>query len=351
VVPVLLAVAVIGALMLVDGGDDDPEPLRPSPTTTTTVERFIPRGITAYSPRGLDDVVVLGAPVGHESMGSLAAIDVATGYVTRRDRQVRLWPGDFEFPLVVVGDVLVWSDLSVARAVTLHLRDDPVVIGAAGDIRPSIDADRVWLARGDRWVRAGADGVVDHEVMMPAGCRFEAEVAEGALLGCDRDLVVVDPATGDVRVRHHDVGPIWAASPTHVLLDQADLLDLVTGAVEPLPGFGLDTGAELVVAAFSPDGSHLALFSNRPRTREVGVAMVEVGPACGQGCRHHFHQLLSVGTPVRSRLAWSRDGDVLYLLAGPTSDAADRVIGIPVDGSAQLVATLDRYGWWWLAVG
>src|SRR4051794_32690380 len=65
-----------------------PRPAPASPPPTFTVE----------SVRGLDAIVVLGAPVGPESTGTLVAIDPATGVVLRRDHRGGLSPGDFPTP-------------------------------------------------------------------------------------------------------------------------------------------------------------------------------------------------------------------------------------------------------------
>ena len=51
-----------------------------------------------------------------------------------------------------------------------------------------------------------------------------------------------------------------------------------------------------------------------------------------------------------SRLAWSADSRSLYLLASSRDDgSAERIIGIPLDGSAETIATINQPGWRWLA--
>src|SRR5438105_4295189 len=62
-----------------------PAPTPSSPAPTFTVE----------SVRGLDAIVVLGAPVGPESTGTLVSLDPRTGVVLRRDHRGGLSPGDF----------------------------------------------------------------------------------------------------------------------------------------------------------------------------------------------------------------------------------------------------------------
>lgn len=302
---------------------DDGRSVAATPSTTVAAER----GVVVYPQQVLDDVVLLGAPVGFEATGSLLSIDLANGDVRHRNHDVPLWPGDFPHPMLVVGDRLLWADLSHAWSMPVDLGDDPVRIGEASFLFPSARRDRVWLVEQSpmRATEVDARGAVTTPEWPLPNDAWPVAATDGGLVVSSNDVQVLAAA-----------GDRW-------YLGNGQLLDRSDGAVAQLPIDGV--GAE--VAAFSPDGRHLAVFTGPPGTRTAGINLFLDGATTPR-----FHRLQSIEAPSFGQLAWSADGEALYLLAHPRpgGDGSMRVIGIPIDGAPETVATIDDPGWSWLAV-
>jgi hypothetical protein len=143
---------------------------------------------------------------------------------------------------------------------------------------------------------------------------------------------------------------------TQPLADQGGIIvtvDLAAGSIErrvvPKDEWPADLTAETGDADFpdaeaavrSPDGTAIAVFTRSDSTRGTGVAMYTEATRVRQ-----FHRLQSVGDVVSGRMVWSPDGDAVYFLAADEEGSADRIIGIPVDGSPQTVATFGQRGFY-----
>jgi sugar lactone lactonase YvrE len=340
---VAAAIAVTAAVA--SGGNDDEDPST-SPPTTDSAQSSPRPDVVVFSPRGLDETLLIGAPVGYEATGSLATIDVAQHTVRQRVHDVRLWPGDFEVPMLTVGDHLVWADLEHAWSVPVDLHRDPVVIGDASYIVPARDREHVWLVQQNpmRVTEVGADGDVRRATFaLPANTRPIAGVDLGLLVSANRGTALLDDSTGEVVRMFWNRG-IFAASGTTALTRGLALLDLTTGESRQLEGS--DVGRyEPADAVFSPDGAAVAILTGPAGTRQAGIEVHRVD----DGTLDAFHRIQS-GTIVWNSVVWSPQSDALYFLSSDTGGSADRIIGIPERGSAQTVAVLDEQGWYWLAV-
>lgn len=316
--------------------------LRDEPVVPPSVLSLGP--IHAYSPRGFDERVVLGAPVGFEVTGSLFAIDVASGRTSLRDHDVPLWPGDFPDPMLVVSGRLVWADLAHVWSAPMDLGDDPLRIATGRYLVPATDPDAVWVVREDRSIaRIDVDGAAEVEGELPADSWPVAEVDGGVLLE-QGGLVVWNPRSGAQRRVTTNSG-VWAVSATVAYLGAGRFVDLRDGSQ-----WYINIGQEVAdVAAFSPDGAYLAVWTGRPQSRSAGVRIIDVHARR----EVQFNRLQSVEHIVGTHpLVWSPDSDAVYLLVNDGGDgSADRLIGIARGGPAQTIATIHATGWYWLAVG
>ena len=191
---------------------------------------------------------------------------------------------------------------TLVAALAVGCSDDPPEPATAPNVAVEIDsAPRVVVHQ-----RAGLDDV------LLLGAPYGVE---------DRGvLLTIDLATGEVVKRVH-AGELW----------RPGMKDPTTDPDHP--------GAE--AAARSPDGKHVAVFSRSSDTRETGLTIIT-------GDDERFVHLQSVAAVVGGRLAWSRSSDAVYLIAASGSGSADRVIGVPLTGSAQTVVRLDERGFTWL---
>jgi hypothetical protein len=332
--PVLVAVAAIAAGVLLTRDAPHRKPASTTPPTTGP----IPADIRVFAARGLDDTVVVGAPVGYEATGSLASIDLARKVVSQRVHDVRLWPGDFPTPMVPVGDRLVWSDGERAWSVATDLGDEPVVIGRASFVVAAGDGRRVWLVEQDPMRATAVDAVgVGRAATIDLPGWPLAGVDDGLLVDADGRLDLVGSSGRTVRT-------FWnrsavAAGGHLALTGSASLLDLDTGVARPT---GIGDAVE--AASFSPDGRHVAVVTGPPGTRRAGVTVLDAGTGAITALARSEGSSILAAT-----IAWASDGRAVYFLVAAAHASADRVIGVPVDGSAQTVAVLDDAGWYWLA--
>lgn len=313
---------------------------------TTSVLRPRP-AIVVYGPRGLDDTVTIGAPVGYEATGSLATLRIPDRTVQERANDVRLWPGDFSHPIVRVGDALVWADGTHAWSIRPNLVLDPIVIGDATFLVPARDDDHVWLVDRDsgRATEVGAAGEPRTSIALPPSTSPIAGVDAGLLVSGVRGTLLLDDRSGAVTRTFWNVD-VRAAAGRRALTAAGSIIDLATGESVRIDRATGAPPLDPVAASFSPDGRRLAFVTGAPGTMAAGILVVDASDGSTVG----FHRIGGLGNVVGSQLAWSPSGDALYFLAGDGGDAADRVIGIPIGGSAQTVALLDRAGWYWLAV-
>ena len=158
----------------------------------------------------------------------------------------------------------------------------------------------------------------------------------------DADLVVVDAAGGDARVL--DVPDVPGVDPVAWSRDSRYLAYLGTSTVEgaastpvgPLYVLDTTTGAAVAVAddvaaaAFSPDGSRIAVQSR-------GSQQIRVLDRSGRS----VEQLLApAGTRVAGGDAWSPDGSLIAVLDA----TGDRVAFVPVAATVVLPAPLRTSG-------
>ena len=341
---VAVVLTIVAAVAISSGGEEDNDPSTTPPTTPAP--SVPPADIVVFSPRDLDETLLIGAPVGYEATGSLATIDVARRTVRQRVHDVRLWPGDFEVPMLTVADHLVWADLEHAWSVPVDLHRDPVVIGEASYIIPARDRDHVWLVQQSpmRVTEVGPEGDVRRPTFaLPANTRPIAGVDAGLVVATNRGTALLDDRTGDV-VRMFWSRTIFTAFGTTALTRSLELLDLSTGESAILDTHDR-ARYEPTSAVFSPNGSLVAILTGPPGTRTAGVEVHDVV----DGTLVQFNRI-QAGTVVWNSIVWSPESDAIYLLSSNTSGAADRVLGIPLGGSAQTVAVLDQQGWYWLAV-
>lgn len=332
-------------LTVAGGGSKEHSTTPPAPSASTTVvDAGAAEGMTLHSPYGLDETVLVGAPAGYQATGSLATLDVAAGRVRQRLREVRLWPGDFQVPMLTVGDRLVWADLQHAWSVPIGLDREPVRIGDASYVAPARDRDHVWLVQQTpmRVTEVGPDGEVRRTTfLLPPGARPVAGVDGGLLVDDNAGAALLDDATGVVVRRYDDITAV-AAFGDRALTSDAELVDLATGERRAIDHH--EPGDEVWSASFSPDGRYLALVTDRG-LRGAGIEI----RAAGYGELLTFNRIDGASV-VWERVVWSGESDAVYFLASGTSSSADRVLGIRLGGTPQTVAVLDDPGWYWLAV-
>jgi hypothetical protein len=224
------------------------------------------------------------------------------------------------------------------------LDGDPVIVGRGRELVPALDASAVWTVGEDGHIaEIDASGARRAEHVLPDGASFVAEVDGGILLETADALEVWEPVSG-TRRRVYDGRAVLAASATRALVDGGLLVDLRNGDAAPLwPMVGDD---QVHAGAFSPDGSRLAVWQGRIGTQTTGIAVYDVDDP---GARR-FAQLQSIDGVVADRLVWSPDGGAVYALVSDDGVGGQRVIGIPVGGDPQTVVSVDRNGWYWLAV-
>ena len=341
----LLAVAVgVVALVAAVTGGKGPEdrsttpPTTPSPSTPPPDVQFV-------VPRGLDETLLIGAPAGYEATGSLATLDLERRAVRQRLHDVRLWPGDFEVPMLTVAGHLVWADLEHAWSVPIDLHREPVIIGDASYIIPASDRSHVWLVQQNpiRVTEVGPDGDVRRPtVALPANTRPVAGVDAGIVAETNRGAALLDDQTGEI-LRMFWNRTVFTAFGTTALTHGLELLDLSTGESAVITDHS--TGGRPVSAVFSPDGRFVAILDQQ---ESMPVAIIEVR-VVADGTLVQRNEITS-GTVVWNSLVWSPQSDALYVLTSRTVGSADRVVGIPLGGLAQTVAHLDDEGWYWLAV-
>jgi hypothetical protein len=102
---------------------------------------------------------------------------------------------------------------------------------------------------------------------------------------------------------------------------------------------------ESEAGATSPDGTAIAMFTRTSGTRGTGLAIYTASTRVRQ-----FHRLQSVGDLVSGRIVWAPDGGAVYFLAAAEDGSADRIIGVPVNGSPQTVASFRQRGFYGIAV-
>lgn len=106
-----------------------------------------------------------------------------------------------------------------------------------------------------------------------------------------------------------------------------------------------DDYPEADAAARSPDGTGIAVFTRSSNTRGTGLAIYTASTRVRQ-----FHRLQSVGDVVSARLVWAPDGQAVYFLAAAEDGSADRIIGVPVNGGPQTIATFGQRGFYGIGV-
>jgi hypothetical protein len=275
--------------------------------------------------------VDIGAPRPAELVlagdGELWVVDVATGR-TRHRVVSKLAPGDPMHRIVRRGDRFVlWGFATY----TMRDGDAPLETLAADTwfFIPSATADRVWLAvlepgQPATSVRLAAvrevtvDGRVTVPDARPPGGEWPlSAVRSGIVYDDDGEHVVWDPvARAEVRrVRGGLVGPghddlLVTAHPD----DCGDLLltDVTTGAERRIPPIAPRGCWAISEAAFSPDGSRLAI----PFTRRGGfqvrheLALIDVSRATASPV---------AGTEVPAGYVfvdWSTAGDQVFITGG-----------------------------------
>ena len=337
----LAGIVVVVASIAQLAADTSNEPaIRPTATTTAPDDQT-GQGFDLLAPFGFEDTIVLGAPVGYEETGSLVAIDMRAGIAHQRMGTVPLWPGDAAHPLVVVDGRVVWAANGNVWATSIDLQDDPTVIGSASFLVPSATSGQVWIINQNpmRATEINAAGdVVQRERDLPEHGWPHAAVNGGLLVSTPQGLVIWDPTDGQAR-RVYDDRAVLAAAGDYAYLGAGLQLEMSTGETAFL---GVAPGSN-ETAAFSPDGRHLAVFTWTPiRGREL------VNVFTNHGSEPRVYDLTdNIRT---SRLAWSADSRSLYLIASSRDDgSAERIIGVPLDGSAETIATINQLGWRWLA--
>jgi hypothetical protein len=139
------------------------------------------------------------------------------------------------------------------------------------------------------------------------------------------ELVTIDLGAGTVVTQVHD-GSLWP------------------------PGFDQPTALteypDAESAARSPDGQHVAVFTRPAVGGPTGISLFDEGSLA-----RRFFKLTSVETVVGGRLVWSADSEAVYFLASSVGGAADRIIGVPADGSPQTVVRIDELGYTAIAAG
>jgi hypothetical protein len=210
--------------------------------------------------------------------------------------------------------VVVW-----ATAVLWPRADDEVAVVPPPERTVDTEAGLVVFPAGD------LDEVV--VLGLPYGARAEGELAS------------IDLATGEVRHEVRD-GERWPDVFSREPSGDTDLRAIEAEIPGPPPGV-VEAGAR------SPDGRHLAVFARRERDRGTGVSVYTEGRMA-----RRFHRLQSVGGLIGQQLVWSPDSDAVYLMVDDRASgaSANRVVAIPVDGSARTVVRIDGLGWRWLAV-
>ena len=311
-------------------------------STTTAPHLDEARGFNLLAPDGFDDTIVIGAPVGYEATGSLVAIDQHNGVAHQRIGTVPLWPGDAMHPLLIVGDRVIWAGANdKVWATSTDLRDDPAVIGAASFLLPSATPGNIWMINQNPLQATETDvhGTIAQSARdLPTNGWPHADVDGGLLVSTPGGLVIWDPANGDTR-RVYDDRAVLAAAGDHAYLGAGLQLELSTGDVSFL---GVAPGSN-ERAAYSPDGRQLAVFTWTPNTGRELVNIYSDG-----GTEPRVYDL--TGNIRTSRLSWSSDSTTLYILASARDDSsAERIIGIPLGGSATTIATINQRGWYWIA--
>ena len=316
-------VAVLGAGSLVVSRSDDPSVTASTPSTTT-VEEDVGVIVRPYRVASLDQRLWVG---GTGFLGSMHVYDGSASTRHSDDIAVR--------SAVRAGNNIVWSDSRTAWTVTVD-GSHPAAIGAAEVVVPALHPDRAWLLRGEEpMLEVWADGTLVRELTLPAGATPVREVINGML---------VDTVAGSIALVRPDgteellsrVGPVIAASDTRVLGQQGSIIDIATGSIAPLSVSGLAV-TDIVAAAFSHDGTTLAVFTGPLGSRRAALHIVDVAPMR----LLERHRMQSVGTP--RALQWSPLGEAVYFLDDdPDGRRSRRVVGLPIGGSPQTVASVER---------
>jgi hypothetical protein len=195
-----------------------------------------------------------------------------------------------------------------------------VVLSTGGD-RGDNGSDEAPDRTGDALVQARARV----EVFQHRGLDDVLLIGAPFGVGQRGELVTIDLAAGTVVTRVQD------------------------GSLSP-PGFDQPTALpehpDAESAARSPDGQHIAVFTRPVVGGQTGISIFTEGSLA-----RRFFRLTSVETVVGGRMVWSADSEAVYFLASSVGGAADRIIGVPADGSPQTVVRIDELGYTAIAVG
>jgi hypothetical protein len=178
---------------------------------------------------------------------------------------------------------------------------------------PSAHADRAWVVTSDPATTAqeiALDGTVTVAPFeLPLGTYPAGAVDGGLLLGLHGSMFVTNGA-GELRPLGSGQ-PIAASARTVAAIvcdDHADcpltLIDVVSGHRRVIAASGVN-GAD-VTAAFSPDGSHLAVINSVPSGRWLRIIDVDSGIS-------HDYEPTAAGATT---LAWSASGEWVFWTAG-----------------------------------
>lgn len=317
----LLATVVVAAGATLVVRDGTPAVTAGPPPTAPTPQSDDPGVLVRpYATPSLDDRVVVG---GSRFIWSIDAEEGSSYGLESDDISVR--------SIVGVGDRVVWSDTKTAWSMSALGGGEPVALGLASAVAPAIGTGRVWLVRGaEPMQEVWLDGSVQRELELPVEGRPVREVVNGMLVDVGGRFVVVGfdgrQVLGGLGVR--------AASATTVLSDLGSLVDVTSGEIGPLSVSGLLL-VDIVEAAFSPDGSRLAVFTGPLGTRRAALHVVDL-PSMSLVQRHRMQSV-----PAPRALQWSTHGDAVYLLDDePGSTSTRRIVGVPLGGAPQTVATI-----------
>ena len=313
-----LAAVVVVVVIAHGGGTPRVQVVKPTPTSAPAVT----------TP---DDVLLL------DETGGIAAVDPASRTVTR-DPIAGWRPGDQPYlTWLVDGHVVAgWGDVYAT----------PTAGGAArrlgtGVFVPAAEPGAVWLTSYGQ-VQTTTERLVDMQGRVLESGKVPSQVAlvgvpGGLAFQTSTGLDIWDAHAGSIT-RHLGTTSAMAAPPFGSLLpwcDQCDhaleLTDLATGATRevavPLDG-GLDT---INRAAFSPDGTKLAIVSTTPANDTgngtASVVVIDVATATISARFDTGHRYATI--------AWSLDGDRLYVAASEGGGAGELFAYEPVTNMAH----------------